>query len=194
MIYSLSGSVAEKNAQFAVIEVGGIGFKVFSTAGNLKALPLSEKVHLFCHYYLREDSASLYGFLTAEELRIFEMLIAISGIGPKSALGILNIAAPDKLLAAIKEGRVELLTKVSGVGRKTAERVILELRGKIESPQREELVRAMESDADIEDALANLGYGRPQTREALKKVDPRLVKLEDRLRAALKVLKKRSRG
>ena len=190
MIYSLSGRVAEKNGQFAVIEVGGIGFKVFSTQGNLTALPLSEDVHIFCHYYLREDSASLYGFLAAEELRIFEMLIAISGIGPKSALGILNVASPDKLLAAIKEGRVELLTKVSGVGRKTAERVILELRGKIESPQGEELVRAMESDADIEDALVNLGYGRPQIREAVKKIDPRFVKLEDRLRATLKILKK----
>lgn len=191
MIYSIEGEFVFKRDQFAVIKVGGIGFKVFLTTETLKNLPATgNRVALFTHFYLREDAANLYGFLTEKELRVFEMLIAISGIGPRSALGILGVAPAEKLLAAIKEGRTELLTKVSGIGRKTADRVILELREKIHSVDSERIVGEMESDSDIEDALLNLGYTKEQIRGALKKVDPSLAGLEIRLRAALKLLKK----
>lgn len=191
MIYFLEGEIIKKGEQFVVIKTGGIGFKVFLSVSGMKKIGVvGEKAALFCHFHLREDGASLYGFLLEEELVLFEMLIAVSGIGPKSALGIMAIASLEQLRAAISGGHIELLTKVSGVGRKTAERVILELRGKIGDETGGTSIEGMERDSDIEDALSNLGYQKNHIREVLKKVDPNLETIEERLRAALKLLKK----
>ncbi|HEY4523909.1 MAG TPA: Holliday junction branch migration protein RuvA [Candidatus Paceibacterota bacterium] len=191
MIYFLEGEIIKKGEQFAVVKTGGVGFKVFlSVSGMRKIDAVGERVALFCHFHLREDAASLYGFLLEEELALFESLIAVSGIGPKSALGVLAMASTDKLRAAINGGHTELLTKVSGIGRKTAERIILELRGKVGEGTGGESIEKMEHDVDIEDALANLGYPKNHIREILKKIDPKLESVEERLRAALKLLKK----
>ena len=191
MIYFLQGEIIKKGEQFLVVKTGGIGFKVFlSVSGMRGAGDVGNEIKLFCHFHLREDDASLYGFLAEEELTLFEMLIAISGIGPKSALGIMAIASPEELRAAINAGHTELLTKVSGIGRKTAERVILELRGKVGEGKSGESIEKMEHDSDIEDALTNLGYKKDHVREILKKIDPKLEGIEERLRAALKLLKK----
>lgn len=191
MIYTIEGVVGLKKEQYAVIETGGIGFKVFLSQRVAQSLPQTgERVKLFCHFHMREDGAALFGFSTEQELQMFESLNSVSGIGPKSALGILGVAPLDQLRAAIKEGKIELLTKVSGVGRKTAERIVVDLRGKIESLGAKELVKNMESNADIEEALVNLGYSRSQARDALQKVDSAVTSLESRLKSALKFLKK----
>lgn len=190
MIYLLEGTTALLREQFAVVTTGGVGFKVFLSPRARAHVREGAEVKLFCHFYLREDAASLYGFLSEEELQMFEMLLGVSGIGPKSALGALGVAPLGNLRAAIKEGKAELLTKVSGIGRKSAERIILELRGKIGDSGAEGLVATMEFDSDIEDALLNLGYQKSEVRNALQKVDPALGGLEERLKAALKLLKK----
>lgn len=191
MIYWLEGEIIKRGEQFLVVKTGGIGYKVFMSVSGMKNSPaVGEIAKLYCHYHLREDAATLYGFLKEEELYIFESLIAVSGIGPKSALGVLAIAEPDKLRGAINAGRVELLTKVSGIGRKTAERIILELRGKLGEGSSEGDMEKMEGDVDIEDALSNLGYQKSQIREVIRKLDPELISIEDRIRAALKLLKK----
>ncbi len=132
----------------------------------------------------------LYGFLRKEELEFFKLLIGVSGIGPKSALGVLGMESVDKLRAAISEGRTELLTKASGVGKKTAERIILELRSKFIQPGSEKIVGMMESDRDIVDALVNLGYTTGQARSALEKIDPAIVAMEERIKHALRILKR----
>ena len=191
MIYTLKGILRDIKEKAVVVEVGGIGLRVFVAEHVFHKLPsLGERVELFTYLRVREDEMSLYGFWEEKDLEIFELLNSISGIGPKSALNILSVAPREKLLAAIKEGRAELLTKVSGIGKKTAERIILELREKVTLVGSEKIVGTISLDMDIEEALMGLGYGRAEVREALKKVPEGDSKLEERLKAALKTLKK----
>lgn len=192
MLYSVSGKLAEKADHFAVVASGGFGIKLFASKDTLKKLPATgAEVSFFTHLYVREDALDLYGFLAEEELLFFEMLIAVSGIGPRSALSILDIAPMEELRAAIKEGRPDLLTRASGIGRKTAERVIVELRGKVESAKSGLVVEKMETDADLVEALVNLGYRREEARAALGKVGPKISGMEARLKAALAALGKK---
>ena len=180
-----------KRENFFVIDVGGVAFKINASLNVVKSLPaIGELVNIFTHLHVREDALDLYGFLIEEELQFFEMLISISGIGPKSALGILSVDKIENLKSAIIEGRSELLTKASGVGKKTAERVVLELRGKLSQAGSGKIVGLMETDQDLIEVLSGLGYTRLQAREALAKVDPKINKLEDRLKSALSFLKK----
>lgn len=192
MIYSVEGIVSQKADHFVVVSAGGFGIKLFASAETIKATPPEgNKVKLFSHLYVREDALDLYGFGTAEELRFFELLISVSGVGPKSALSILDVAKLDELSAAIKEGRPDLLTRASGIGRKTAERVIVELKSKVQSAKSGLVVEKMETDADLLEALMSLGYRRDEARVALAKLDPALSGTEDRLKAALKILSKK---
>ena len=128
----------------------------------------------------------IYGFSSEQELNLFGKLNSVTGIGPKTALGVLTIAKIDQIAAAINQGKADLLTKASGIGRKTAERIILELRGKLKSESSEQIVGRMESDLDIEEALIGLGYSRQQARNAISKVDAKTASFEDRLKEALK--------
>jgi len=190
MIYSIKGKLVLKQNNFFVVDVGGVSFKINTSANSVRNLPVTgEIVDVFTYLHVREDILSLYGFLNKEELEFFEMLIGISGIGPKSAIGILGVDGVDKLKAAISEGRVELLTKASGVGRKTAERVVLELRGKLSNMDSGKIVGLMESDQDILEALVNLGYSRSQAKSALEKVDNKITRVEERIKEALRILK-----
>jgi len=190
MIYSIKGKLTAKKENFFVIDLNGLAFKIKSSFNVLKSLPQTgELVNVFTYLHVREDALELYGFLNEDELKLFEMLIGISGIGPKSAIGILGVGGVEKLKAAISEGRSELLTKASGVGKKTAERVVLELRTKLKQEGSGNIVGMMESDQDIVEALSNLGYTKSQAKEALSKVDSKITKMEDRIKFALKILK-----
>ncbi|OHB22506.1 MAG: Holliday junction DNA helicase RuvA [Parcubacteria group bacterium RIFCSPLOWO2_01_FULL_48_18] len=192
MLYSLSGKLIEKKKDFVVAEAGGIGFKVFTSRETANHLPQPPaNIKLFCYLYLREDRLELYGFRSEEEMRTFELLNSVTGIGPKSALGILGIASLDRLKAAIAEGKNELLTRASGIGHKTAERIILELKDKISEGDHKTAVEAMESDLQVEEALTALGYPRPQARETLRKVSKETQGIEARLKEALKILSKK---
>lgn len=193
MIHSLTGRLKAKYQNAVLVETGGLGFKVFVPDSVLQSLPANkEEVSLFTYLYLREDNVSLYGFLSEKDLELFSMLNAVAGIGPKTALSILGITTTDKLAAAIQGGHVELLTKVSGIGRKTAERIVLELKEKIQSQGAEsgEIVAAMESDADVVSALQNLGYSYRDAKDAMQKIPTSIVTVPDRLKAALRLLKK----
>ncbi len=190
MIYSVKGKLITKKSDFFAVEVGGVTFKIHTSFHVLKSLPqVGQEVNVFTHLHVRENALELYGFLDEEEMRLFEMLISISGIGPKSAIGILGVDKVSKLKAAIVEGRAELLTKASGIGKKTAERVILELRGKLQQKGARELVGVMESDSDIVETLVGLGYTKTQAQDALSKIDPKITKIEERIKAVLKLLK-----
>ena len=192
MIYSVSGKLTLKSDHFVVIETGGLGLKIAVSAGTLKGLsPAGSTAKLFTYLNVRENGMELYGFLSEEELEYFEMLISVSGVGPKSALAILDVAPMSELSAAIKEGRPDLLTRASGIGRKTAERVIVELRSKVQSAKSGQVVEKMETDADLIEALSSLGYRSEESRAALAKVDAKITGVEARLKAALALLSKK---
>jgi holliday junction DNA helicase RuvA len=192
MIYSVAGKLVLKANNFVVIETGGLGLKVMIGEGTLKSLPpIGSDTKIFTYMNVRENGMELYGFAREDELVYFEMLISVSGVGPKSALAILDVAPLEELSAAIKTGRPDLLTRASGIGRKTAERVIVELRTKVQSAKSGLVIEKMETDADLIEALSGLGYRREEARAALAKVDAKVHGIEDRLKAALAVLSKK---
>ncbi len=191
MIYSLSGILSHKRQSFVVVDVTGVGYKVFVPARVYEALPeVGEQVFLFCHFTVREDAQDLYGFLREYDLSFFEKLLTVNGVGPKSALAIMGLSEPEELAAAITEGRADVFMRAAGVGKKTAERVVLELKGKLPALRSEEAVARMEHDRDVEDALVGLGYARHDAKRVVGKIDKEITDIESRLRAALKVLRK----
>lgn len=191
MISTIAGVITYKKDAFIVVEVGGIGFKVV-VAKNiaLQLPPVGSPLKLFTYLHVREDALELYGFLRHEELQLFQSLISISGIGPKSAMGIMGIAVVEQLVVAINTGKLDLLTRVSGVGKKTAERVILELKGKLTLPSEDPaLLAQMESDTELVETLMSLGYTSAQAKNTISKIDPTIVDFKGRLKEALRKAK-----
>lgn len=184
MIFSVDGTLELKSLGYAVIQAGGVGYRVFVGAETLKALPVQgQKVKLFTSLYKRETSIELYGFPTIAEMEFFEVLNTISGIGPKSALGILNVAPLDTLKRAIGSGQIEYLTKVSGIGKKTAQKVILELKDKLGAGMEGE---AFGEDEDVLGALQALGYSLKEARDAIHVLPSDVQGAEKRIKEALK--------
>ncbi|KKQ23431.1 Holliday junction DNA helicase RuvA [Candidatus Wolfebacteria bacterium RIFCSPLOWO2_01_FULL_38_11] len=190
MISFLSGRIVAKKPQFIILEANGIGFRVFISPKAFYKLPkIGSKTKIFCHTHNKQDGMELYGFLKYEELEMFELLISISGIGPKNALKMLGISDIDRFFAIINKNRTDLLTK-AGIGKKTAERIVLELKDKIKRKTNEELLPLIEADSDIEKALKNLGYKPNEIQEAIKHIPTKTKKIEDRIKEALKILAK----
>ena len=172
-----------------IIEVNNIGYQVFVGSVIYAELKTGKEAKLYTHQYVREDALNLYGFRSMEELEMFELLLSISGIGPKSALGVLSVGSVEDIRESISRGDSVLLTKVSGIGRKTAERVILELREKIPAASRGQAGRGSGSfSGDEIDALMALGYSMQQAREALRAVDAKIKDSGERIKEALKKL------
>lgn len=191
MIYSISGILSHKRQSFAVVDINGLGYKVFVPARVYDALPeAGEAVFLYCHFVVREDAQDLYGFLREYDLMFFEKLLTVNGVGPKSALAVMALSEPEELSAAIMEGRADVFMRAAGVGKKTAERVVLELKGKLPTLKSEEAVTRMEHDMDVEEALVGLGYARHDAKRVVGRIDKDITDIESRLRAALKVLRK----
>lgn len=191
MLYSLSGKLIGRKENYIILETGGIGFKVFLSPRAAQSLPQAgSNVKVFCSLYNRESAPfELFGFLSERELYLFEKLNTVSGIGPKTALAILGVSPIDQLVAAINAGKIELLTKASGIGKKTAERVVLDLRDKLDSGTREateQTLQLMESDSELEDTLISLGYTRQQAKATTARIDPKTTGFKERLKEALK--------
>lgn len=192
MLYSISGKIIVKKSDFVVLETAGIGFKISVSQRTSRSLPkVGKRAKLFCVISVSRDNIDLYGFSDEKELEVFEMLNGVNGIGPKSALGILSSFPIERFLAVISKGRSDLLAKAWGVGRKKAERIILELKDKIKRGHDDFSISLMEADADLESALKNIGYRREEIKEAIKNLPPKNKKIEERLKLALKFLKKR---
>lgn len=183
--------MVSKKEQFVVLDVGGVGYRVFVAPQTAQEVgEVGQTLTMFCHTHVREDAHDLFGFAREADLAFFEKLIMVNGVGPRSALAVMGVAPTEQLIAAINEGRSELLTRASGVGRKTGERIILELKGKLPMLASAETVQQMELDAELEEVLLGLGYTRSSVRGVLKKVDQSSIGLENKLKAALKLLKK----
>ena len=190
MIYGLRGTLKRKEGKSVVVGVGGFDFKVAVPLTTGERLPaVGEEVEFFTYFHLREGGADLYGFLGESERHFFEALISVTGIGPKSALSILGVAPAEELMTTIAKGEVDMLQRSSGIGRKTAERIVLELKDKMEGRGSAETGGLVEADSDIAEALVSLGYPVRLAREAVKKIDPELTTASDRLRDALKKIR-----
>jgi len=187
MIARLSGILIEKHPLFGIIDVGGVGYKVYATLPTLGQTTIGEKITLHTHMHVRENSQDLYGFEDREEQSIFELLISVSGIGPKSALGILNVANPTLLKQAVASGDTTHLTKVSGVGKKSAQKIIIELKDKLGDVTGSD-VTLMQDEVDTMEALTSLGYGQREVRDVLQKIPKDIVGPQDRIKEALKLL------
>lgn len=177
-------------ANYVVVDVGGVGYKVFTTNYTMGKLAGSGDVDFFIHTHVREDTLALYGFVTLGELEMFEHLISVSGIGPKAAMGILSIADADTVRAAIHNEDPSILTRVSGVGKKTAERVILELKNKVIAVTGAEAEKAT-ADGEALEALTALGYSVSEARDALKSVPKDVSDVGERIKKAMKNLGKK---
>lgn len=190
MIAKLKGKIEYLKDNYVVVDVNGVGYKIFLTVYTFGKIAGQENVDLFIHTHVREDAMDLYGFLTMEELEMFELLISISGVGPKSGLGILTVATPKTIKTAILNEDSSILTKVSGIGKKTAGRVILELRNKIADMPESEKEGSI-SDVDAIEALTSMGYSVTEARDALKMVPQDIKDIGQRVRGALKNLGKK---
>lgn len=192
MIHSLSGKIVGRRENYVILETGGIGFKINLSVRAAQTLPqIGSNIKVFCSLYNRENEPfELFGFLTEQELYLFEKLNTVSGIGPKTAMAILGVSPIDQLMAAINQGKTDLLTRAGGVGKKTAERIIIDLRGKLEETgDTTQVLGLMESDLELEETLMSLGYNRQQAKAAIAKIDPKVSGFKERLKEALKKAK-----
>ncbi len=195
MIASIEGNLTFKSPNYLIIDVGGIGYQIFVPLSSFYFLPnIGDSIRLNIYTHLKEDAIQLYGFFSKEEKEIFISLIGVTGIGPKLAINILSGISPSDLVKAISEGNLVTLNAIPGIGRKTAERLILELKEKIDSLRGPE-VSAEGIDNNYEDALSalvNLGYKRSLSEMALKqfRTDSGLnsKSVEAMIREALKIL------
>lgn len=192
VIALLEGTIVLKGEKFVVVSVGGVGYRVFSSPEILTKIPeKGVSVKIWTHQYVREDAVELYGFLHYAELELFETLISISGIGPRGALGVLGVAPVDTLKRAIAAGDTSYLTRVSGIGRKTAEKIVLELREKMAGKGVNVEAPELKEEADALDALVHLGYTQKEARDALMSVPETTASAEERVKAALKKLSRK---
>ena len=197
MIAFVNGILEMKLNGYIVIDVGGVGYKVFMSEIAIESLGnVGDKVKVYTHHHVREDDISLYGFLTMEELNMFELLLSVSGVGAKSALSILANVEPSKFALAVITNDTSKLVKIPGVGAKTAARIVLELKDKLknqnmvaekESTVKKVLVDKEELDEAIS-ALQVLGYNRKDIEKAFEKIDLSNLTLEDMIKQGLKYL------
>ena len=192
----IKGSLEQKTNSFVVIETNGIGYKIFMPRNSINGLAeLGEIVKVYTYYYVREDNISLYGFTSNEELRMFELLISVSGIGAKSAITMLSEISPSSFALAVVSDDITKLVKIPGIGKKTAARIILELKDKLKAEQgieeTEEEKTTVEKNEKIEEAIAALqvlGYNKKEIEKVFEKADIQDLELEDIIKTSLKYL------
>lgn len=172
MIAAVRGILEGIKSDFAIVRVGGISLKIYAPTSTLTSLgPLGSEIELYTHLHLREDNAALYGFASPEDREMFELLLTVPGVGPKAALAALSAISCDDLRSVIARGDVGRLTAVAGIGRKTAGRIVLELKGKIgEGPEAGQPSSEADVDEELVAALVKLGYTTAQAQATLKAI------------------------
>mgnify|MGYP000003544048 CR=1 FL=1 len=203
MFAYIKGTVTEIGTDEIIVETGGIGFSVFTSSQDSARLTKNQQATIYTHLNVREDDMSLFGFLTKEDLNVFRLLIGVNGIGPKAGLNILSCLSPDELRFAVLSGDAKAISATPGIGKKTAEKLILELKDKLNI---EDMLEHAAHGGDSEDlasgtdtasntmqaeavqALTALGYGSAESLRAVKKSSPECSSVEDILKEALKFL------
>ena len=198
MIAYIKGKLEIKSNTYVVIDVGGVGYKIFMSATAINEIgETGKEVKVHTHYYVREDNISLYGFNTQEELKMFELLLSVSGIGAKSAIAMLSEIKPSSFALAVISDDVKALTKIPGIGAKSAQRIILELKDKLKTEQAiskdvaPEIKTAIVNDNKVDEAVSALqvlGYNKREIEKAFEVIDTSGATVEDIIKKALKVL------
>lgn len=188
MIGSLRGAVIYKGKEIIEIDIDGVGYEVFLTGRELGRFKVGDDVELFTYHHLTEDSSDLFGFVNRNDKRVFEMLISVSGIGPKSAIGIMTVGNGERIVKAIAEADVEFFKQVKGIGSKSAQRVIVDLKSEVGS------IKDLDLEADggknevVYQALESLGFRREEIRKALSEVPDDIETEDERIKYTLKQL------
>lgn len=192
MIYHLTGKVIFVGERFIVLDVSSVGYKLNVALDSIKEASKArgENMDFWTHLHVKEDALDLYGFREKAELEFFELLINVPGVGPRTALAVLNIASLDSIKSAVSSGDATYLTKVSGVGRKTAEKIVLELKDKFSSSKDGIWQTTLREEAEAIEALEALGYSVREAREAMKKVPKEITETNQKIRESLKILGK----
>ena len=185
MIATLFGTVSEKLGESLVLELGGVGYELLVTADDWGATSVGAKTRFYIYEQIREDAHNLYGFSELSKKQLFVELLSVGGVGPKGALSILSAAGEDRLRQAVSLGDPELLRGITGVGPKTAQRIVIELKGKVASGS----LTAPVSDATYQ-ALVGLGYTQGQASAAVAAIPDSVTADQDRIKHALKVMSK----
>ena len=190
MIAFVKGLVADISDRSVIIETQGVGYEVSTTTDTLAKAHLGNELALFTHLVVREDSMELYGFQTRQELTFFQMLITVSGVGPRSAIAIVSLGSIESIQRAIGAGDATYLTSVSGIGRKTAEKIIIDLRDKLAALGHKAGAGEYSEDSDVIEALMKLGYTREEGRHAVKMLPKTATTLNEKIKEALKYIGK----
>jgi Holliday junction DNA helicase RuvA len=186
MIRMVRGAVVARGKDYLVVDVGGVGYKVFVPEPAALAANNHEQITLHTYLQVREDALNLFGFADAEELAMFELLLGVNGVGPKVALATLSVLSPDMLRMAVSAEEPAMIARVPGVGRRTAEKIVLELRDKMKGiGGLQSLASATDTDSEVIDALISLGYSVVEAQRAVQKLPKEAVGVEERLRLAL---------
>jgi Holliday junction DNA helicase RuvA len=187
MISALRGRIAATGDTYVVLDVGGVGFKVFVPSPSLDQFGgVGQEISLFTHMHVRENELALYGFGSSDELQLFELLLGVSGIGPKVGLKIVSIMSVETLREAIATGDAAMLTRIPGIGKKIAERVMVDLKDKLGvSLEFVSYPALTHADAEVISALTSLGYSVTEAQAALRSLPRQDLPLEDKVRLAL---------
>ena len=190
MIAAIEGILELRGSEWAIIKVGGVSLQVYLPSSNLDQLgAIGQRVQLRTHLHWKEDNIALYGFISQQELDLFKMLISVSGVGPKAALTMLSNLNPEQLTIAIASGNVDLLTRMPGVGRKTANRLVLDLQGKLEKGWAGVSTYLTQDSAEVVAALSGLGYSTSEVTQAVAALPSSSdLSLEEKIKLALKHL------
>lgn len=186
MIGYLEGKVLDKNSTQATVLVSGVGYRVSAPLSFLDQLKPGTEAKIFTYLAVRENALDLYGFENLDERTLFELLLTVSGIGPKTALSVLNTASKAQIEKAVVEQNAGYLTKVAGVGKKVSEKIVLELKGKISPSNHSGSVG--DTDSDVVEALVSLGYSQKQAREAVRDIPDDTNNASEKIKFALKNL------
>lgn len=199
MLAYIKGPLAMKSKNFIVIDVGGLGYKIFMPETTINSLgEIGENIKVHTYYRVREDDISIYGFKTAEELRMFELLLSVSGVGAKSALTMLSCIEPSEFAIAVISNNVKLLTQIPGIGTKSAQRIILELKDKLKAEQDEEQIeqsklKSAKINETVQEAISGLmvlGYSRKDIEKAFEHLAVESLSVEDLIKNGLILLAK----
>lgn len=197
MFAYIKGSLEMKFKNYIVIDVGGLGYKIFMAENTINSIgEIGEIVKVFTYYRVREDDISIFGFSTQEELRMFELLLSVSGVGAKSALVMLSCIEPSEFAIAVISNNVKLLTQVPGIGTKSAQRIILELKDKLKTEQNEEQIeeskiKSTKVNENVQEAISGLmvlGYSRKDIEKAFEHLAVETLSVEDLIKKGLILL------
>jgi Holliday junction DNA helicase RuvA len=189
MIAEIEGKLSGKTDKYLIVNVGGVGYQIYVSTDVLARTPnIGESIRLSTYMSVRENAMDLFGFETIDEKHFFELLLTVSGIGPRSALSILSIAPMETIKKAIGSGDTSYLTKVSGIGRKTAEKIVVELKDKLASLGHTDDAGRLRGETDVLQALQSLGYSLQDARDAVKQIPDSVIGTNARIKEALKNL------